>query len=109
MEVQPLRPAPKAGFPGKKPDQEGPDPVPFQQEEDEDEQRQDESGGKVPGRAAEGQRPADDAAGVVLQGRGCFLQVLVHLGGGQVQRPVGQPVLDLLDPGQRLRPEFAEA
>ena len=82
---------------------------PFKEEEDQDEQRQHHPCREVPGRASERQRPAEDAAAVVLQGGRCFLDVLVNLRGGQVQRPLGQPVLDLLDSGQRLAPQLLES
>ena len=65
--------------------------------------------GKVSRRAAEGQCAADDAAAVVLQRGGGFLEVLVDLVRRQVQRTIRQPVLDLLDAGQGFGPEFAEA
>ena len=90
-------------------DQERPDPVAFKQEENQDEQGQHQAGGEVARGAAEGQRTAEDAAGVVLKRGGGFLEVLVDLVRRQVQRPVSQPVLDLLHAGQRLGPEFPEA
>jgi hypothetical protein len=81
---------------------------PCEQEEDQDEQSQDQSRRKMTGGAAEGQRAAEDAAAVVLQrGRG-LLDVLVDLRRGQVQRALRQPVLNLLDTGQRLAPQLLE-
>ena len=96
-------------FLGRRPDQESPDPVAFEQEEDQDEQRQDQAGGEVPGGAPERQGPAEDAAAVVLQRGGGVLDVLVDLGGRQVQRAFRQPGLDLLHARQRLGPQLAEA
>ena len=62
----------------------------------------------MPRGASERQGAAQDAAAVVLQRGRCLLQVLVDLGGRQVQRTVGEPALDLLDTRQRLAPQFAE-
>ena len=63
----------------------------------------------MPGGASEGQGAAEDAAAVVLQRGGGFLQILVDLGGCQVKRTFREPALDLLDPCQRFAPQFTES
>ena len=93
----------------REPDHPGPDPVAVGQEEVGGEEHDEEAGQHVADRRADLGDAGDDAALAGLLGDRVLdaLDVLVDLRVAGVQRPVAQPVLDLLEAGHGLVGEVA--